>query len=128
MANPTTRIARKPKDPLESALSDLLEATQALREQLAEEAPASDLDAAYVRRLEAFEALRRVSDGQPLRATRAKQLLAQIRELDRELLAGAEQVASGLRADRSSIARARHAISAHAAKERTEPRLLVVRA
>lgn len=113
---------------VESTLSELLEATQALFDRVAEDAPVSQLDAAYAQRSDAFEALRRLAEGSPLKAPRAVRLIERICELDAELLEGAQQLASDLRADRSTITRARHAITAHTAKERSEPRLLAVRA
>ena len=113
---------------VEASLLQLLEATQALSKLLGEEAPESELEAAYARRLEAFEALRCVTDGRSLVGRNSRRLLAQVRRLDAELLEGAQSIASALRADRSTITRARHAISAHTAKERSEPRLLAVRA
>ncbi|HEB90954.1 MAG TPA: hypothetical protein ENI85_15375 [Deltaproteobacteria bacterium] len=113
---------------LDGALQALLEATEALHEGVTGGIGESDLDGLFERRKRAFEDLRRRvgEGGEPGPGGRAR--LVRIRSLDREILELGAALVSQVRGQRQALQRRRSAVQAHTTRDRSEPRLVTMKA
>lgn len=115
--------------PVVALLEELLAATEEIRAGALGETALERLVEAHARRDRAYHAL--VAGVDPARfvpCDRARTLLAQIRELDAELIRLGERLPRALRGRRHALQRRRSALQAHAARERDEPRVVTLKA
>ena len=119
--------SRRPVE-LEDAAARLLAATEKLHATLEEEGDLEALGHVYDDREAAFQSLERASEqgGAPSVALRA--CVRQVQSLDTEILALADAHTLAIRDERNTLARRRSAIQAHGVRERSEPRVITVKA
>ena len=116
--------------------AELLESTEAIhhaiRAAFANEGGGdgdfAEIGIAYQRREVAFEALKAcVESGATLDAA-TRTCVERVRSLDQEILAAGDLEATAIRDERNSLSRRRSVIQAHATRERSEPRVIAVKA
>ena len=113
---------------LDDAAAALLTATEKLHATLVGEGDLDALGHVYDEREAAFQSLERATQqgGAPSVAVRA--CVRQVQSLDAEILALGDAQALAIRDERNTLARRRSAIQAHGVRERSEPRVITVKA